>query len=100
MAALTVVPSIMFCFGLVMALQGVVSNFAGLAATRFFLGICEAGAFPVSQFLFFEFEQRDVFIYCRCGTNELKLKNDSRSSSVRQLSRGRLVVFWPVPLVK
>ena len=42
-----VVPSIMFCFGLVMTLQGVVVNFAGLAATRFFLGLCEAGAFPV-----------------------------------------------------
>jgi hypothetical protein len=30
-----------------MTLQGVVVNFAGLAATRFFLGLCEAGAFPV-----------------------------------------------------
>lgn len=44
-----VVPSIMFCFGLVMTLQGVVVNFAGLAATRFFLGLCEAGAFPVRR---------------------------------------------------
>jgi hypothetical protein len=37
----------MFCFGLIMTLQGVTTNFAGLAATRFFLGLCEAGAFPV-----------------------------------------------------
>jgi hypothetical protein len=38
----------MFCFGLVMTLQGLVTNFSGLVATRFFLGLCEAGAFPVS----------------------------------------------------
>ena len=42
-------PSIMFCFGLVMTMQGLVTNFAGLCATRFFLGLCEAGAFPVSS---------------------------------------------------
>lgn len=29
-----------------MTLQGLVQNFSGLAATRFFLGLCEAGAFP------------------------------------------------------
>ena len=30
-----------------MALQGATSNFSGLVATRFFLGLCEAGTFPV-----------------------------------------------------
>jgi len=47
MADWWLVPSIMFCFGLVMTLQGVVVNFGGLVATRFFLGLCEAGTFPV-----------------------------------------------------
>jgi len=37
----------MFCFGLVMTLQGIVTNYKGLYATRFFLGLCEAGTFPV-----------------------------------------------------
>ena len=36
----------MFLFGLVMTLQGFVQNFSGLIATRFFLGLTEAGVFP------------------------------------------------------
>ena len=36
----------MFCFGLVMTLQGLVQNYSGLIATRFFLGLTEAGIFP------------------------------------------------------
>lgn len=33
-------------WGLVMTLMGVVSNYAGLLACRFFLGVTEAGLFP------------------------------------------------------
>lgn len=38
--------SLMFLFGLVSICQGLVQNFSGLVATRFFLGLCEAGMFP------------------------------------------------------
>lgn len=36
----------MFAFGLVTLLQGFVQNLSGLIATRFFLGVFEAGMFP------------------------------------------------------
>ncbi len=36
----------MFLFGLITLLQGFVQNFSGLIATRFFLGLAEAGVFP------------------------------------------------------
>ena len=37
---------IIFLWGLIMTLMGVVHNTEGLLATRFFLGIAEAGLFP------------------------------------------------------
>ena len=36
----------MFMFGLVSVCQGLVKNYSGLLATRFFLGVFEAGMFP------------------------------------------------------
>ena len=36
----------MFCFGLVTVCQGLVQNYSGLLATRFFLGLAESGMFP------------------------------------------------------
>ncbi|KAH0371388.1 MFS general substrate transporter, partial [Aureobasidium melanogenum] len=36
----------MFLFGLTTTLQGVVQNYSGLLATRFFLGLFESGMFP------------------------------------------------------
>lgn len=36
----------MFLFGLVTMLQGFVTNYGGLLATRFFLGVFESGMFP------------------------------------------------------
>lgn len=39
-------PLCMFFFGLVMTLQGLVHSYSGLIATRFFLGLTEAGIFP------------------------------------------------------
>lgn len=41
----------MICFGLTTLLQGLVSNFSGLVATRFFLGVFEAGMFPGAFYL-------------------------------------------------
>jgi MFS family permease len=37
---------LILAWGTVMTLSGVVQNFAGLVATRFFLGLAEAGFFP------------------------------------------------------
>lgn len=36
----------MFLFGLTTLLQGLVQNYSGLIATRFFLGLFETGMFP------------------------------------------------------
>jgi hypothetical protein len=36
----------MFGFGLVTVCQGLVQNYSGLLATRFFLGLTETGMFP------------------------------------------------------
>ena len=41
----------MFLFGLVTVCQGLVSNWSGLLATRFFLGVAETGMFPGSFYL-------------------------------------------------
>ncbi|KAJ4315851.1 hypothetical protein N0V94_005737 [Neodidymelliopsis sp. IMI 364377] len=42
---------LVLCWGSIMTLMGVVSNFGGLCATRFFLGLFEAGFFPGAIFL-------------------------------------------------
>ncbi|KAF9886417.1 hypothetical protein FE257_011449 [Aspergillus nanangensis] len=39
-------PIIMLAWGIVMTLMGVVKNYQGLLATRFFLGVAEAGLYP------------------------------------------------------
>ncbi|KAK0385606.1 hypothetical protein NLU13_6783 [Sarocladium strictum] len=41
----------MFGFGLVTLLQGLVTNYAGLLVTRFFLGVFETGMFPGAFYL-------------------------------------------------
>ncbi len=40
------IPVIMLLWGICMTLMGIVTNFAGLAAARWFLGLTEAGLFP------------------------------------------------------
>lgn len=40
------IPTIMVLWGVVMTCMGLVHNYSGLAATRFFLGVAEAGLFP------------------------------------------------------
>jgi MFS family permease len=42
---------LILAWGTVMTLSGVVQNFAGLVATRFFLGLAEAGFFPGAVYL-------------------------------------------------
>lgn len=38
--------AIIICWGLIMTLMGLVTNFSGLLAARWFLGLAEAGLFP------------------------------------------------------
>ncbi|GAA5968860.1 hypothetical protein JCM11641_000760 [Rhodosporidiobolus odoratus] len=40
------IPAIMITWGIIMTLMGIVHNFAGLAAARFFLGLAESALFP------------------------------------------------------
>ena len=39
---------LLFSWGLVMTLMGIVKTYEGLVAARFFLGVAEAGFFPAS----------------------------------------------------
>ncbi|GAA6020852.1 hypothetical protein JCM10207_001681 [Rhodosporidiobolus poonsookiae] len=40
------IPGVMILWGIIMTLMGIVHNFAGLAAARFFLGLAESPLFP------------------------------------------------------
>ncbi|KAL6714541.1 High-affinity nicotinic acid transporter [Lecanora helva] len=58
------------CFGIVMMCQGWVQNYSGLLATRFLLGLAEAGIFPGSFYLISfwykreEAQQRFTYYWC------------------------------------
>ncbi|KAJ4372959.1 hypothetical protein N0V83_003250 [Neocucurbitaria cava] len=60
---------LMFCWGLVMTLMGLVNNYPGLLAGRFFLGVTESGFFPAATFLLtlwyrrFELQRRMAVFY-------------------------------------
>ncbi|EHK42363.1 hypothetical protein TRIATDRAFT_266095 [Trichoderma atroviride IMI 206040] len=59
----------MFSWGLVITLTGIVQNFSGLLAIRIFLGVAEAGFFPAATYLLtvwytrYEVQSRMVFFY-------------------------------------
>ena len=54
-------PTIMIAWGVVTTLLGVVQNFSGLVAARFFLGLAEAGLFPgVAYYLTAWYPRYDV----------------------------------------
>ena len=55
-------PVIMILWGIVMTTMGLVHNFSGLMAARWFLGLAEAGLFPGRQ---------KQPLYCLCGTHVL-----------------------------
>ncbi|QRV74824.1 major facilitator superfamily transporter [Ceratobasidium sp. AG-Ba] len=52
-------PGIVFLWGLVTALQGLVHNYSGLIATRFFLGLTEGGLLPGIVLYMSAFYRRD-----------------------------------------
>ncbi len=45
-----IVPSITVSWGIVMTLMGIVHNYEGLLAARFFLGVPESGIFPAAAY--------------------------------------------------
>ncbi|GAA5964119.1 hypothetical protein JCM21900_004514 [Sporobolomyces salmonicolor] len=53
------IPFIMICWSVVMTLMGLVHNFAGLTAARFFLGLAESGLFPGICFYLTMWYKRD-----------------------------------------
>lgn len=40
------IPLLVFCWGVVTTLSGLIQSFGGLVAVRFMLGICEGGLLP------------------------------------------------------
>ncbi|KAI0973736.1 putative allantoate permease [Xylaria arbuscula] len=53
------IPGCILIFGVVMVAQGFVQNYGGLLATRFLLGLAEAGVFPGSFYLISFWYKRD-----------------------------------------
>jgi len=51
---------LLFGWGLVMTLMGVVKSYEGLVAARFFLGVAEAGFFPASTCAYGTFHVKRV----------------------------------------
>lgn len=57
------IPAIMILWGIVMVTMGLVHDFSGLAAARFFLGVAEAGLFPgVTYYLSTWYKRREIGI--------------------------------------
>ncbi|KAH8647377.1 major facilitator superfamily domain-containing protein [Xylariales sp. PMI_506] len=60
---------LLFAWGLVMTLMGLVNSYSGLLAGRWFLGVAEAGFFPAASFLLtlwykrYEYQRRFSFFY-------------------------------------
>ncbi|KAJ5724573.1 hypothetical protein N7493_006301 [Penicillium malachiteum] len=55
------IPIIMICWGICMTLMGIVKNYAGLMAVRWFLGLSEAGLFPGVGYLLSCWYKRSEF---------------------------------------
>jgi MFS family permease len=60
---------LMFSWGLVMTLMGLVNSYRGLLAARWFLGVAESGFFPAASFLLtlwykrYEYQRRFAVLY-------------------------------------
>jgi len=97
----------MFLFGLVTVCQGLVQNYSGLLATRFFLGLAETGMFPGCKvtYLHWMIQLAKMYTYQAstllvCGTNDPKPSVDSPFSSALLHSLVRLEAYLLVPLAK
>lgn len=59
------IPIIMVLWGICMTCMGLVHDFSGLAAARFFLGVAEAGLFPgVNYYLSCWYKRSELGIRC------------------------------------
>ena len=92
-------------FGLVTCLQGFVQSYGGLLATRFFLGVFEAGMSPAcSPKLICLLNDKEfslaVFISSQCGINEKRRRKGVLFSSALLHWLEPSVVCWRVPLEK
>jgi MFS family permease len=60
---------LLFSWGLVMTLMGLVNSYRGLLAARWFLGVAESGFFPAASFLLtiwykrYEYQRRFAVLY-------------------------------------
>ena len=105
----------MFIFGVVTICQGLVHNYSGLLATRFFLGVAESGMFPACMFLLVSSSlfqcppflpsnhspvQIQAFTSSACGTNGAKLSDATRFSLAAPASQALLAASSPPPLAK
>jgi MFS family permease len=94
----------MFLFGLTTLLQGLVQNYSGLIATRFFLGLFETGMFPGGKSSRPLATPRiDTYTYTQpstssaCGTADTRPSAATPSSSTAPPSPARSAVFSPPP---
>lgn len=58
-----IVPSITITWGIVMTLMGIVTNYQGLLAARFFLGVPESGIFPACAYYVTSWYSRHEAMY-------------------------------------
>jgi len=65
-----VVPLCMFLFGMVTCLQGTVTSYSGLLATRFFIGLCEANIFPGCFYLISMYGSINSIGVCTCSHSD------------------------------
>ncbi|KAG6016728.1 hypothetical protein E4U41_004366 [Claviceps citrina] len=78
----------MFLFGLTTMLQGVVRNYAGLLAARFFLGLFETGMFPGGEACFSTFGPMSSYI------SRYLLKMDMHSHAGPQGADCKISMLW------
>ena len=89
-------PTLTLVWGIVSTLMGVINNYAGFLAVRFFLGVAESGLFPgivyyLSVCVYGTCPDGTHFDCCRCGTSEKK--------GISALLFSFPLLLWPEHLV-
>ncbi|GAO48960.1 hypothetical protein G7K_3121-t1 [Saitoella complicata NRRL Y-17804] len=84
------ISGIMLCWGTCMTLMGLVQNFSGLRAARFFLGVAEAGLFPGVTYYLSCYSSSPSLTFCDNYKFNLNLSFSSCTFSLVLLNR-----LWP-----
>lgn len=89
-------PTLTLVWGIVSTLMGVINNYAGFLAVRFFLGVAESGLFPgivyyLSVCVYGTCPNGTLSDCCRCGTSEKK--------GISALLFSFPLLLWPEHLV-